>query len=70
MSVGPNNIHLMYMEKQLYIYVAANLRNLLFPGIPNPLRESGESLYILEIPGNIWLRRFAATYIGIYINLI
>ena len=26
------------------IYVTVNLRNQLFPGIPNPLRESGESL--------------------------
>ena len=27
---------------QLYIYVTANLRNQIFPGIPNPFRESGE----------------------------
>ena len=26
------------------VYVTANLRNQLFPGIPNPFRESGESL--------------------------
>ena len=28
----------------LCVYVTANLRNQIFPGIPNPLRESGESL--------------------------
>ena len=26
------------------IYITANLRNQIFPGIPNPFRESGESL--------------------------
>ena len=34
-------------------YVTANLRNQIFPGIPNPFRESGESLKCIEIPRNL-----------------
>ena len=37
----------------IYIYVTANLRNQIFLGIPNPLRESGESLIGIEIPRNL-----------------
>ena len=33
------------------IYVTANLRNQIFPGIANPFRESGESLKCIEVPG-------------------
>ena len=35
------------------VYVTANLRNQIFPGIPNPFRESGESLKFIEIPRNL-----------------
>ena len=35
------------------VCVTANLRNQVFPGIPNPLRESGESLKCIEIPQNL-----------------
>jgi len=38
---------------QIYIYVAANLRNQIFPGIPSLFRESGESLKCIEIPRNL-----------------
>ena len=34
-------------------YVTANLRNQIFPGIPNPLRESGESLKLISIKSNL-----------------
>ena len=37
----------------MYIHVTANLRNQLFPGIPNPLRESGESQKCIEILWNL-----------------
>ena len=33
--------------------VTANLRNQIFPGIPNPLRESGESVKCIEVPRNL-----------------
>ena len=36
------------------IYITANIRNQLFPWIPNPFRESGESLKCIEIPRNLW----------------
>ena len=37
----------------LCMYVTAILQNQLFPGIPNPFRESGESLKRIEIPRNL-----------------
>ena len=35
------------------IDVTVNLRNQLFPGIPNLFKESGESLICIEIPRNL-----------------
>ena len=35
------------------VYVTANLWNQIFPGIPNPFRESGEYLKCIEIPRNL-----------------
>ena len=37
----------------IYIYVTANLRNQIFPGIPYPLRESGESLKRISSKSNL-----------------
>ena len=33
-------------------YITANLRNQIFPGIPNPFKESGESLKLLSSKSN------------------
>ena len=35
--------------ESIYIYVTVNLRNQIFPRIPNPLRESGESEYLVNL---------------------
>ena len=45
-----------YSISSTYIYVTVNLRNQIFPGIPNLLRESWESLKCIEIPRNLWNR--------------
>ena len=37
----------------LSVYVIANLRNQIFPGIPNPLRESWESLKWISSKSNL-----------------
>ena len=36
------------------IHVTANLRNQIFPGIPNPFRESGESLKLISSKSNVY----------------
>ena len=38
-DLQPNNSDIFYS-----VYVTANLWNQIFPGLPNPFRESGESL--------------------------
>ena len=53
-----------YIGLFICIYVTANLRYQIFPGIPNPFRESGESLKCIEISQNAILKRFPCVYGG------
>ena len=36
------------MRAYVYIFATVNLRNQIFPGIPNTFRESGESLKLVS----------------------
>ena len=44
-----------YSNIPYYIYITGlnNLRNQILPGIPNPLRESGESLKLIYSKSNV-----------------
>ena len=47
-------VSILFQTREVFIriYVTVNLRNQLFPGIPNPFRESGKYLKFIEIPRN------------------
>ena len=54
---GLNVIQLLMSMIEQWVYkhikVRVNLRNQILSGIPNPFKESGESLKCIEIPRNL-----------------